>query len=400
MELAILLGVGAQPLVQFDGRDTSIRTPSRVVVLGPFDEADAARGGSPDPRAVRARDDDRADPTSWWPDPVRPRATRRPQSLPRAKADGFWLHLDLDVLSSSDVMPAVDYPQDNGPDLGAAARAADVPVLADDRLLRRRRDDPQSRARPRRPLRRPGSRVAQESFRRKPRVNRLPSGNVSPYQGRTLGGVHTCTQPQPTATGATKDHAKGTALRRVLAGSVVGTALEWYDFFIYGTAAALVFGDLFFTDKAGSGVGTLAAFATFGVGFVVRPLGGILFGQHGRPHRPPRDADRHDAADGHLDRRHRPAADLRDARHLGADPAHADARLPGPRRRRRVRRRLDAAGGARAHASRRGFYGSFSQLGVQIGLRARHRVVPARQPAARRTSSTAGAGGCRSWPRS
>ena len=76
-------------------------------------------------------------------------------------------------------------------------------------------------------------------------------------------------------------HAKGTALRRVLAGSVVGTALEWYDFFIYGTAAALVFGDLFFNDKVGSGVGTLAAFATFGVGFVVRPLGGILFGNMG-----------------------------------------------------------------------------------------------------------------------
>ena len=52
-------------------------------------------------------------------------------------------------------------------------------------------------------------------------------------------------------------HARRTALRRVLAGSVVGTALEWYDFFIYGTAAALVFGDLFFNDKAGTGVGTL-----------------------------------------------------------------------------------------------------------------------------------------------
>src|SRR5829696_6110371 len=87
---------------------------------------------------------------------------------------------------------------------------------------------------------------------------------------------------RPTDQGAApKDHAKGTALRRVLAGSVVGTALEWYDFFIYGTAAALVFGDLFFNDKAGTGVGTLAAFATFGVGFVVRPLGGILFGSMG-----------------------------------------------------------------------------------------------------------------------
>jgi MFS transporter, MHS family, shikimate and dehydroshikimate transport protein len=70
------------------------------------------------------------------------------------------------------------------------------------------------------------------------------------------------------------------ALRRVVSGAIVGTALEWYDFFIYGTAAALVFGDLFFNDS-GSGAGTLAAFATFGVGFVVRPLGGVLFGHLG-----------------------------------------------------------------------------------------------------------------------
>jgi MFS transporter, MHS family, shikimate and dehydroshikimate transport protein len=68
-------------------------------------------------------------------------------------------------------------------------------------------------------------------------------------------------------------------LRRVVAGATVGTALEWYDFFIYGTAAALVFGDLFFDPAAGSG--TLVAFATFGVGFVARPFGGVLFGHLG-----------------------------------------------------------------------------------------------------------------------
>ena len=69
-------------------------------------------------------------------------------------------------------------------------------------------------------------------------------------------------------------------LKRVVAGATVGTALEWYDFFIYGTAAALVFGDLFFTDAA-PGKGTLIAFGTFGVGFVARPFGGILFGHLG-----------------------------------------------------------------------------------------------------------------------
>jgi MHS family shikimate/dehydroshikimate transporter-like MFS transporter len=71
----------------------------------------------------------------------------------------------------------------------------------------------------------------------------------------------------------------GGKLRRVVAGATLGTALEWYDFFIYGTAAALVFGDLFFDPASGSG--TLVAFATFGVGFVARPFGGVLFGHLG-----------------------------------------------------------------------------------------------------------------------
>lgn len=68
--------------------------------------------------------------------------------------------------------------------------------------------------------------------------------------------------------------------RKVLMAAAVGSALEWYDFFIYGTAAALVFGDLFFP-KLDPTVGTLAAFATFGVGFAARPIGGLVFGHLG-----------------------------------------------------------------------------------------------------------------------
>lgn len=64
---------------------------------------------------------------------------------------------------------------------------------------------------------------------------------------------------------------------RVVLAACVGSALEWYDFFLYGTAAALVFGPLFFP-KSDPLVGTLLSFLTFGVGFVVRPLGGIFFG--------------------------------------------------------------------------------------------------------------------------
>jgi MHS family shikimate/dehydroshikimate transporter-like MFS transporter len=69
-------------------------------------------------------------------------------------------------------------------------------------------------------------------------------------------------------------------LRKVVFGALVGTALEWYDFFIYGTAAALVFNQLFFP-QFDPAVGTLTAFATFAVAFLFRPLGGILFGHLG-----------------------------------------------------------------------------------------------------------------------
>ncbi|HXH35807.1 MAG TPA: MFS transporter [Plantibacter sp.] len=65
--------------------------------------------------------------------------------------------------------------------------------------------------------------------------------------------------------------------RRIAFAAFVGTALEWYDYFLFGTAAALVFNRLFFTDLDPSGA-TLAAFATFGVGFAARPIGAVVFG--------------------------------------------------------------------------------------------------------------------------
>jgi MHS family shikimate/dehydroshikimate transporter-like MFS transporter len=70
------------------------------------------------------------------------------------------------------------------------------------------------------------------------------------------------------------------SLRQVALASFIGTTIEWYDFFLYGTAAALVFNELFFP-KAAPAVGTLAAFATFAVGFAARPLGGLVFGHYG-----------------------------------------------------------------------------------------------------------------------
>jgi MFS transporter, MHS family, shikimate and dehydroshikimate transport protein len=69
-------------------------------------------------------------------------------------------------------------------------------------------------------------------------------------------------------------------LRKVVAASFIGTTIEWYDFFLYGTAAALVFGDLFFPGSSPL-IGTLSAFGTFAVGFCARPLGGLIFGHFG-----------------------------------------------------------------------------------------------------------------------
>ncbi|POG10141.1 MFS transporter [Pseudomonas putida] len=70
-------------------------------------------------------------------------------------------------------------------------------------------------------------------------------------------------------------------LRRIVIASVLGNALEWYDFFLYGTAAALIFAPLFFPAGTDPVLGTLASFAGFAVGFLARPLGGLIFGHIG-----------------------------------------------------------------------------------------------------------------------
>jgi len=70
------------------------------------------------------------------------------------------------------------------------------------------------------------------------------------------------------------------ASRRVALASLVGTTIEWYDFFIFGTAAALIFNEVFFP-SFDPVTGTLAAFASFSVGFIARPFGGALFAHYG-----------------------------------------------------------------------------------------------------------------------
>ncbi|HEX5772321.1 MAG TPA: MFS transporter [Nocardioidaceae bacterium] len=71
-----------------------------------------------------------------------------------------------------------------------------------------------------------------------------------------------------------------TSIVKVVFASLIGTAVEWYDFFLYGSAAALVFGTLFFPSSDPL-TGTLLAFGTYALGFVARPLGGIVFGHFG-----------------------------------------------------------------------------------------------------------------------
>lgn len=80
--------------------------------------------------------------------------------------------------------------------------------------------------------------------------------------------MHSSSSPRPSSVG------------RVVLASFIGTTIEWYDFFLYGTAAALVFNKLFFPSFEPM-AGTMAAFATHAVGFFARPVGGVVFGHYG-----------------------------------------------------------------------------------------------------------------------
>ena len=94
----------------------------------------------------------------------------------------------------------------------------------------------------------------------------------------------TVTEPHetsvPAATAPVGPAPDSRRLRNVVLASVLGTTVEWYDFFLYATAASIVFNDVFYPDTSAF-VGTMLAFATFAVGFVMRPVGGMVFGHIG-----------------------------------------------------------------------------------------------------------------------
>ncbi len=75
--------------------------------------------------------------------------------------------------------------------------------------------------------------------------------------------------------------AKESGLRKVVAASMAGTVVEWYEFFLYATAVSLVFGKMFFPNSGSELDGIMAGFLTYAVGFVARPIGGIVFGHFG-----------------------------------------------------------------------------------------------------------------------
>src|SRR5688572_17416183 len=76
------------------------------------------------------------------------------------------------------------------------------------------------------------------------------------------------------------EHSRQRMLRRAVVASTIGTTIEWYDFFLYGSAAALVFPKLFFP-TSDPFVGQILSFSSFFVGFIARPLGAALFGHFG-----------------------------------------------------------------------------------------------------------------------
>ena len=87
-------------------------------------------------------------------------------------------------------------------------------------------------------------------------------------------------QPGTTAAAGPDSVRDEAEIRRVAGASLLGSVVEWYDFFLYGTMAALVFNSQFFPTFDPL-VGTMIAFATFAAGFVTRPLGGFIFGHFG-----------------------------------------------------------------------------------------------------------------------
>src|SRR6185312_17083462 len=121
-------------------------------------------------------------------------------------------------------------------------------------------------------------------------IGRVHTGVKLPLCGSTQSTSRPASTPTPAeqrsakmSTSKLTDVPKATTsgLKKVVAASMVGTVVEWYEFFLYATAATLVFGKYFFPATGNELDGIIQAFLTYAIGFIARPLGGIVFGQIG-----------------------------------------------------------------------------------------------------------------------
>jgi Sugar (and other) transporter len=98
--------------------------------------------------------------------------------------------------------------------------------------------------------------------------NQEPGGNIN---------MQSYVEHAATTTVVTDEPPSSSMLRKVAIASCIGSTVEWYDFFIYATASALVFNKLFFPQLSPL-IGSLVALGTYAAGFVARPIGGLVFG--------------------------------------------------------------------------------------------------------------------------
>ena len=116
---------------------------------------------------------------------------------------------------------------------------------------------------------------------------------------------------------------------RALVASAIGSTVEWYDYFLYGTMAGIVFGPLFFPAQNRS-VSLLLSLASFALAFLHPPRRRRRLRPHRRPHRAEEDPDHHAVAHGWVDDADRAPADLPDHRRGGPGPPDVAAADPGP----------------------------------------------------------------------
>ena len=174
------------------------------------------------------------------------------------------------------------------------------------------------------------------AVRADPRLSRVlrlslgdPDGAESGRGGRLLEPATAERGRSATMTAATMHEPQGRHQTRIAAASGwIGSALEYYDFFIYATAASLVFPQMFFPSTNPT-VAIVASLATYGVGYVARPIGAFVLGHLRRHPWPQERAARLPVPDGPLDDGGRAAADLFAGRGLGAGPARGPAPDPG-----------------------------------------------------------------------